>query len=70
MNPHMTWMDAGRRYKCNVCHILNEVPVEYFSHLDHTGLRSDIGMRPELSGGTVEYVAPAEYMVRVVLWSV
>jgi len=64
MNPHMTWVDAGRRYKCNVCHILNEVPVEYFSHLDHTGQRTDLAMRPELSGGTVEYVAPAEYMVR------
>jgi len=55
--------DSGCRYKCNVCHVLNEVPMEYFCHLDHNGKRVDLAMRPELSTGTVEYVAPAEYMV-------
>lgn len=49
---------------CNVCGMLNDIPVEYFSPLDHNGVRTDIEQRPELRGGSVEYVAPAEYMVR------
>jgi protein transport protein SEC24 len=43
---------------------LNEVPVEYFSPLDENGRRRDADERPELSCGSVEYVAPTEYMVR------
>lgn len=39
MNPFCTWVDGGRRFKCNVCAMLNEVPVEYFSTLDANGLR-------------------------------
>ncbi|KAF6250863.1 Sec23/Sec24 trunk domain-containing protein, partial [Scenedesmus sp. NREL 46B-D3] len=64
MNPFCTWVDGGRRFKCNVCAMLNEVPVEYFSTLDANGLRRDAAERPELSCGTVEWVAPQEYMVR------
>lgn len=64
MNPHVIWMDGGRRYSCNVCSLVNEVPVEYFCALDAAGRRLDHAQRPELSGGSVEYVAPAEYMVR------
>ncbi|EFJ52467.1 hypothetical protein VOLCADRAFT_72688 [Volvox carteri f. nagariensis] len=64
MNPFIQWTDAGRRFKCNVCSMLNEIPVEYFSSLDHNGRRRDADERPELSQGTVEYVAPADYMVR------
>lgn len=41
----------------------NEIPVEYFCSLDHNGVRTDIEQRPELRGGSVEYIAPAEYMV-------
>lgn len=43
--------------------MLNEIPVEYFSSLDQNGRRRDADERPELSQGTVEYVAPADYMV-------
>lgn len=64
MNPFMTWSDGGRRFACNVCALSNEVPVEYFSALDGSGRRIDAEQRPELSSGSVEYVAPAEYMVR------
>ena len=39
--------------------------MEYFCSLDHTGQRTDVEHRPELRGGSVEYIAPAEYMVRV-----
>lgn len=64
MNPFMTWMDGGRRFTCNVCQMVNEVPVDYFCALDASGRRLDIDQRPELNSGSVEYIAPAEYMVR------
>ena len=47
------------RFRCNVCGMLNEIPVEYFCNLDQNGRRKDLDDRPELSQGTVEYVAPA-----------
>ena len=37
------------------------VPPEYFQHLDHTGKRVDWLQRPELSLGTYEIVATADY---------
>lgn len=64
MNPFMVWMDGGRRFSCNVCQMVNECPVDYFCALDGSGKRLDYEQRPELSQGSVEYVAPAEYMVR------
>lgn len=64
MNPFMAWMDGGRRYVCNVCALMNETPIEYFCALDASGHRLDHQERPELCSGSVEYVAPAEYMVR------
>ncbi|XP_028779448.1 protein transport protein Sec24-like At3g07100 [Neltuma alba] len=64
VNPYVTFTDAGRKFRCNVCTLLNDVPSEYFAQLDATGRRVDLDQRPELTKGTVEFVAPAEYMVR------
>lgn len=60
-NPHLG--APCRRYSCNVCAMVNEVPVEYFCTLDAAGRRIDQAERPELCSGSVEYIAPAEYMV-------
>ena len=64
INPYVQFLDGGRRWACNVCGQPNDVPVEYFCALDHQGKRKDLAERPELLRGAVEFVAPAEYMVR------
>ncbi|XP_031503945.1 protein transport protein Sec24-like At3g07100 isoform X1 [Nymphaea colorata] len=64
INPYVTFTDGGRKWRCNICALFNDVPGDYFAHLDANGRRSDIDQRPELSKGSVEFVAPTEYMVR------
>ncbi|KAH7528336.1 protein transport protein SEC24 A [Ziziphus jujuba] len=64
VNPYVTFTDAGRKWRCNICSLLNDVPGDYFAHLDATGRRIDLDQRPELTQGSVEFVAPTEYMVR------
>jgi protein transport protein SEC24 len=43
--------------------MLNDVPSNYFSHLDNKGQRRDKDQRPEISRCSVEFVAPSDYMV-------
>ncbi|CAL8469171.1 g8712 [Coccomyxa elongata] len=64
INPFVTWADGGRRFQCNVCGMFSEVPIEYFCALDANGQRHDLANHPELTQGSVEYLAPQEYMVR------
>ena len=64
INAFVHWVEHGRRWRCNICAQMNETPAAYFCHLDEQGLRRDRVERPELSKGVVEFIAPAEYMVR------
>ncbi|CAN6921979.1 unnamed protein product [Brassica oleracea] len=64
VNPYVAFTDSGRKWRCNICSMLNDVPGEYFSHLDATGRRMDVDQRPELTQGSVDFIAPTEYMVR------
>ncbi|CAK7325614.1 unnamed protein product [Dovyalis caffra] len=64
VNPYVTFTDSGRKWRCNICALLNDVPGDYFAQLDATGRRIDLDQRPELTKGSVEFVAPTEYMVR------
>ena len=41
----------------------SETPRDYLCNLGPDGRRRDADMRPELARGTVEFVAPKEYMV-------
>ncbi|KAL6502874.1 Protein transport protein Sec24A [Orobanche hederae] len=64
VNPYVTFTDSGRKWRCNMCSLLNDVPGDYFAHLDASGRRVDLDQRPELLKGSIEFIAPAEYMVR------
>jgi len=63
MNPFMRFLDH-LRFQCNFCSFVTEVPPEYMCNIGHDGRRTDWTERPELCRGSVEYSAPAEYMVR------
>lgn len=58
------FVDGGRKFRCNFCGFLSDVPPEYYCPLDNTGKRLDANERPELTCGSVDFVAPSEYMVR------
>jgi len=64
INPLMVFVDQGRRFVCNLCGMSNEVPGHYFSNLDGHGKRRDIAVRPELTHGSVDFVATQEYIMR------
>ncbi|KAL3849904.1 hypothetical protein ACJIZ3_011786 [Penstemon smallii] len=64
VNPYVTFTDNGRKWRCNICSLLNDVQSDYFAHVDASGRRVDLDQRPELTKGSVEFIAPAEYMVR------
>ncbi|KAF6168995.1 hypothetical protein GIB67_038492 [Kingdonia uniflora] len=64
VNPYVMFTDGGRKWRCNICALINDVPGEYFADLDANGRRIDADQRPELTKGSVELVAPTEYMVR------
>ena len=63
MNPFARWLDHAR-FQCNFCGATSECPREYMCNLGADGRRMDWAQRPELCRGSVEYAAPAEYMVR------
>ncbi|KAI9144636.1 Sec23/Sec24 trunk domain-containing protein [Paraphysoderma sedebokerense] len=63
INPYVQFMDQGARWKCNLCYLVNEVP-ESFDYDMQSQQYIDRYKRPELTHAVVEFVAPAEYMVR------
>lgn len=64
INFSCSFRDGGRRWICSMCGYGNDTPSDYFAPLDANGKRRDAAERPELHRGSVEFVAPAEYMVR------
>uniref|UniRef100_A0A5F9D0C4 SEC24 homolog C, COPII coat complex component n=1 Tax=Oryctolagus cuniculus TaxID=9986 RepID=A0A5F9D0C4_RABIT len=61
MCPFMQFVEGGRRFQCCFCSCVNDVPPQYFQHLDHTGKRVDAYDRPELSLGSYEFLATVDY---------
>ncbi|SPO01334.1 probable COPII coated vesicle component SEC24 [Cephalotrichum gorgonifer] len=63
INPYVTFLDNGHRWRCNMCNLTNDVPQAF--DWDAASQRSvDRWERPELNHSVVEFVAPQEYMVR------
>lgn len=62
INPFVYFVDS-KRWKCNLCYRINELPEEFqFDPISKT--YGDPSRRPEIKSSTIEYIAPAEYMLR------
>eukprot|EP00668_Euglena_longa_P048482 GGOE01065550.1.p1 GENE.GGOE01065550.1~~GGOE01065550.1.p1 ORF type:complete len:1034 (+),score=173.03 GGOE01065550.1:257-3103(+) len=66
LNSFVHFVEQGKKWKCNFCDILNEVPHDFFCNIDADGKRRDLSQRMELSRGSVEYDVQnvAEYCFR------
>lgn len=64
MNPFMTFGKGGRVFLCNICYMQNDVRDGYFCNLDMMGRRADASSRPELMYGTIDVVAPPDYLLK------
>jgi protein transport protein SEC24 len=62
INPYVTFIEGGARWKCCMCNLSNEVP-QLFDWNNQTNQPADRWSRAELNCGVVEFVAPQEYMV-------
>lgn len=41
INPFVQWVDNGRRWRCNLCGVSNDVASSYFCHLNANQQRQD-----------------------------
>mgnify|MGYP006086357625 CR=1 FL=1 len=64
INCHVTWLDNGSQWACNLCGMANAVQDWYYSSLDGTGLRVDRLDRPELTLGSVDFLVGQDYSMR------
>ncbi|KAJ9655658.1 COPII subunit [Neophaeococcomyces mojaviensis] len=63
INPFVTFLDHGHRWRCNMCNLTNDVPQAF--DWDAAAQKSlDRWQRPDLNHAVVEFIAPQEYMVR------
>ncbi|KAJ2535527.1 COPII subunit [Coemansia sp. RSA 1935] len=63
INPFVAFTDGGRRWRCNMCGLSNDVPLT-FDYDSATQTQKDRWARADLRNAVVEFVAPLEYMVR------
>ncbi|OQR96617.1 transporter Sec24 [Thraustotheca clavata] len=64
VNSFTKFIQAGRKFVCNICTLHNETPREYYCSVDQMGRRRDVMERAELARGSVEFVVPQGYAVR------
>lgn len=62
INPFVYFIDE-KHWKCNLCFRVNELPDE-FSYDPATRTYGEPMRRPEVKSSTIEFIAPAEYMLR------
>ncbi|CEI85981.1 hypothetical protein RMCBS344292_00428 [Rhizopus microsporus] len=66
INPWCQYIDAGRKFICNLCEFTNIVPEHQFCPVDIvSGRRMDMDQHPELMHGSVEFQVPEEYWLGV-----
>ena len=63
INPFVTLAENGRRWRCNFCNLLNDIP-SAFDYDEISGQVKNKFDRVELNHSVVEFVAPKEYMAR------
>ncbi|KAJ1821358.1 COPII subunit [Coemansia sp. RSA 2598] len=63
INPFVQFVEGGRRWKCNMCGLSNDVPLQ-FDYDAATQTQKNRWVRPDLNHAVVEFIAPLEYMVR------
>ncbi|KAJ2377158.1 COPII subunit [Coemansia sp. RSA 2607] len=63
INPFVQFVEGGRRWKCNMCSLSNDVPLQ-FDYDSATQTQKNRWIRPDLNYSVVEFIAPLEYMVR------
>ncbi|KAL1900379.1 COPII subunit [Ceratocystis pirilliformis] len=63
INPFVTFLDHGHRWRCNMCNLTNDVP-QAFDWDAASQKTVDRWQRHELNHSVMEFVAPQEYMVR------
>ncbi|KAJ2736348.1 COPII subunit [Coemansia sp. BCRC 34962] len=63
VNPFVQFVEGGRRWKCNLCGLSNDVPL-IFDYDSTTQTNRNRWVRPDLNYSVVEFIAPLEYMVR------
>lgn len=62
MNPFVTMIEQGRRWRCNFCRLANDIPMQYNHSYDGNQLNQY--ERNEIRYGVMEFLAPKEYSVR------
>lgn len=63
INPFVSLAENGRRWRCNFCNLLNDIPSAFeFNELSGTAVNKFD--RVELNHSVVEFIAPKEYMAR------
>ncbi|CRL08520.1 CLUMA_CG021275, isoform A [Clunio marinus] len=62
INPFVFFVDS-KKWKCNLCYRVNELPEE-FQYDPVSKTYGDPTRRPEVRSSTIEFIAPAEYMLR------
>ncbi|KAI9658655.1 MAG: COPII subunit [Bathelium mastoideum] len=63
INPFVSFLDHGHRWRCNMCNLTNDVPQSFDWDVGQSK-SVDRWQRPELNYSVMEFVAPQEYMVR------
>lgn len=63
INPYVKISSDGRRWRCNLCDVENDIPQQFFVD-PQTNMPCLVYDRVELQEGLIEFIAPTEYLAR------